>query len=289
VNAAVVAALAAAACGDGLAVARAPRFGVDAPPAEMVVGQEAPVAVRWTDTPPADARVTWIAAPDSVLRIVAASPTGATLEARRVGSAAVTVTAGIGRSGTSYTFPVRVQAGQCLAAGFALQPASATIGVDGQVRVVVAPPGPLCNGGDTVVTFRAQDTTIAVVDARGLVTGRRPGVTSIVASPSRNPGFTAVATVTVLAPGTMLGSIVVEPGLVDATVGDTVRLRAFHRSPSGLAGGPAVRLSVADATTASVDADGLLRALRVGETHVRATATADTALWITVPVRVRPR
>ena len=82
----------AAGCGDSTSVPSDLAFSIQPPVATMVVGQQRDVGVAWEGDMPADAQASWVARPDSVVRIVTASTWGATLEARRVGTALVTLT-----------------------------------------------------------------------------------------------------------------------------------------------------------------------------------------------------
>src|SRR5688572_18822531 len=84
-----------AGCGDSTAATAASAalaFSIQPPVASMVVAQQRDVGVAWEREIPADAQAQWTVRPDSIVRLVAASATGATLEARRVGTALVTLT-----------------------------------------------------------------------------------------------------------------------------------------------------------------------------------------------------
>ena len=81
-----------AGCGESTAVPTDLAFSIQPPVATMVVGQQRDVGVAWEGDIPADAQASWVARPDSIVRIVTASTWGATLEARRVGTTLITLT-----------------------------------------------------------------------------------------------------------------------------------------------------------------------------------------------------
>lgn len=277
-------------CGDSTAVPSDLAFSLQPPVATMVVGQQRDVGVAWAADMPADAQASWVVRPDSIVRIVTASTWGATLEARRVGTALVTLTVTSQGRAVSRDMVVAVDPLACPAAGAVVSPTAAAIAVGGRVQLSASSPyPPPCGSLGSRMTFRSLDSTIATVDVDGWVTGRRPGVVTIVASPPGNPGLTVAAQVTVLsATGSVADPPTVQPDRVDAVVGDTVRLRgAYARPPNAPSASPEVRFRSADSTVATVDATGLLRAVRVGQTHVRAIAVADTSVWTAVPVTVR--
>ncbi|GLC26317.1 hypothetical protein [Roseisolibacter agri] len=255
----------------------------------MSVGQQVAVGVRWEGQPLPNAVVTWRASPDSIVGVVIGAGEVATLMGRRAGATVVTATATDGRQLVSAPVSVTVAPRACQLGGIMVSPAAAAVVVGGRAHFTVplVPPPP-CGSADGRVDFRIVDTTVASVDTLGSVTGRRIGVTTLLVSPRGNPGMTAAATITVVGGGSIDPTPVVTPSMVDVVVGDTVRLRGtFPRFPNAPTGSSELHYRSADTTIVTITPDGLLRAVRVGQTHVRAIAVADSAYWTAVPVTVR--
>ncbi len=287
---AVHAALALTACDDGDA---RPEYHLAASPAAVSISVRGQVAVgvQWIGEALPDARVTWSATPDSVVSVAGAGDV-ATLTGTRVGTTTVTATATDGRRVATASVAATVRPLACIPIGPIVTPAAATLAVGGRVQfsVSLVPPPP-CGSADGRVDFRTVDSTVASVDTLGWVTGRRTGTTTLIVSPRGNPGVSASASITVIPGGIIERNPVVQPTVVDVAVGDTVRLRGMQPQPPNAPPDASreVRFRSADTTVATIDAGGLLRAVRVGQTHVRVIAVADTSLWTAVPVTVRQR
>ena len=113
------------------------------------------------------------------------------------------------------------------------------------------------------------DTTVAVVDASGLVTGVGAGQVQVTATAA---GVTGRAELTVVAPAPT--TVAVTPDTVVLTaLGHSAQLTADVRDQAGRAmDGVPVAWSSADTTVAVVDSSGLVTAVGGGAATVTATA-----------------
>jgi uncharacterized protein YjdB len=133
---------------------------------------------------------------------------------------------------------------------------------------------------DRVPVWTSADQNIASVDAQGVVTGVRIGSTTIVATVD---AVTAEVTIVVRAPE--LAALEIRPANLALEVGDTSRLSAVGRTPGGAeVPGLPIAWSSESAAVANVDAAGLVGAVAVGETRIRAQFGTVSA---SIPVVVR--
>lgn len=130
--------------------------------------------------------------------------------------------------------------------------------------------------GDTVtitgVAWSSSDTSIATVDAMGLVTARSVGEVTITAS----AGERASATI-VIAPAT--AALTLAPASDTLVPGDSLQLfaQAYDSGGDPVAG---VRYDYAsdNTTVASVDSAGLVRAIAEGDARITASAAGRQAI-----------
>lgn len=132
-----------------------------------------------------------------------------------------------------------------------------------------------------VVVWTSGDTTVATVDAEGLVIARGNGETEISAATPYVVGTVPVRV------GQMIASLVVSPAPAAVGEGDTLRLGAEFVDANGVSMGSAagkVTWTIVDPDVATIDSDGLVTGgPRGGETLVIATYAE---LSDTVPLRV---
>ena len=127
--------------------------------------------------------------------------------------------------------------------------------------------GQVVTGAEFV--WGSGDTTVAVVDASGLVTGVGAGQVQVTATAA---GVTGRATLTVVAP--VPTAVAVTPDTVVLTaLGQTAQLTADVRDQLGrVMDGVGVSWSSSDATVAVVDSAGLVSAVGSGAATITATA-----------------
>lgn len=117
------------------------------------------------------------------------------------------------------------------------------------------------------VSWSSEDPAVATTDTSGLVTATGVGKTTVTAAAGPVAG---TATVTV---SRTARTVIVTPAEVTLLVGDTVRLDARATDANGAPiAGAAINWATSDASVATVDATGLVRALATGTTSVTATS-----------------
>ncbi len=129
------------------------------------------------------------------------------------------------------------------------------------------------------VTWESSAPGIATVDASGRVTAVAPGTATIRAT---SEGRTGTATVTVRTPPpTPVATVTVTPANPQLDTGQTVRLTATVRDAAGnVLTGRTVTWTSANTNVATVDATGLVTAVRKG--RVTITATVDGVMGTSV-------
>jgi uncharacterized protein YjdB len=134
------------------------------------------------------------------------------------------------------------------------------------------------------VTWITGDSTIAVVDTSGVVTGLAPGVVPVVAS---SGGATAQATL-IVGP-TPVAAVVVLPTEGRVAVGTSSRMTATALDAAGQPlAGRTIAWATSNPDVAAVSADGLVTGVAAGSANIAATCEgmSDTAVITveTVPV-----
>jgi uncharacterized protein YjdB/PKD repeat protein len=206
--------------------------------------------------------VTWQTS-DGAIATVAA--TG--LVTAHAGGGPVTITAtSEGKNGTAavtVTVPV---------ASVAVSPATPTIQVNATVQLTATPKdadgNPLTG---RVVTWQTSDAGVATVDASGLVTGAAAGGPVTITATSEGKSGTSAVTVIPIP----VASVDVTPAAASIGVSGTVQLTATPKDANGNPlTGRTVTWQTSDATTATVDAAGLVTGQALGG-PVTITATSE--------------
>lgn len=184
------------------------------------------------------------------------------------------------REGKSAVVPVDVTGLQ--ASLVRVSPTTATVLVGGSATLRA---DVLDTGGSTIVgmnvIWRSASTSIATVDANGVVSGVARGSTVITASAV---GLSGSAGITVQSTPTAVASVTISPSSATLQVGKTVQLAATPRDGSGKAlSGRTVTWSSSDITRATV-VNGLVLGVRAGTVTIRATSEGITGT-ATVTVR----
>jgi serine/threonine-protein kinase len=168
-------------------------------------------------------------------------------------------------------------------ASIALSPSAVRLGVGETTRLTVSVLGP---GGTTltghVPAWRSDNTAVATVSSDGTVTARAAGTVEITAE---SEGFSARATVTVVAEIAAVALVRISPASVSLEVGQTRDLVAEPRDAQGnRLGGRRITWQVSDPAVASVSREGRLAALAPGTTSVTGTVegfTGTAAITVT--------
>lgn len=141
-----------------------------------------------------------------------------------------------------------------------------TVGATQQLTATVAPAG----ATDKTGVWSSDTVANATVDQTGLVTGVKAG-TAKISFTTTDGAKVAVADVTVAAASVAVSSVAVAPTSPTAAVGATVQLTA-NVSPAGATDKTGV-WSTADATIATVDANGLVTGVKTGTVAITFTTT----------------
>ena len=153
-----------------------------------------------------------------------------------------------------------------------VSPATGTIEVGATIQLTASPKD--ANGNPLtgrIVTWTTSDATLATVDANGLVTGKAAG--GPVTMTATSEGKTGTAAITVIP--VPVASVDVTPATATIAVNATVQLTATPKDANGNPlTGRAVTWATADASIATVDANGLVTGKAVGG-PVTITATSE--------------
>ena len=137
---------------------------------------------------------------------------------------------------------------------------------------------------DKTLTWKSSDTSVATVDEQGLVTAKGVGTAVITVSTADGSMLTASCTVTV-AP-TLAESVSLNITDVDVEIGATLQLTATVLPEATT--DKTVTWSSSDTEVATVNAQGLVTTVGVGEAVITATTADGSALKATCNVTVLP-
>lgn len=169
-------------------------------------------------------------------------------------------------------------------ASVAIQPRSATI----QRAATIQLSATITDQTGAIVADRSPAWTssnagVAIVSASGLVTAIAPGSASIAAELD---GKADTATISVVA--VPVGSVTVQPGTTALTVGQTMTLTATVRDANGaVVTDRSVAWTSSSAAVASVNQDGVVKALGTGSAVISATSEGSSGS-ATVTVTIAP-
>ncbi|MDB5256770.1 MAG: Ig domain protein group 2 domain protein [Chitinophagaceae bacterium] len=196
-----------------------------------------------------------------------------------VGNATITVTSQDG----NYTATSAITVTPIAVTGISVSPTSVSV-QKGNTTSLTATISPAAAGNQNV-TWSSSNTSVATVDASGLVTGVAVGNATITAT-SQDGNYTATSAITVT-PIAVTG-ISVSPTSVSVQKGNTTSLTATI-SPA-TAGNQNVTWSSSNTSVATVDASGLVTGIAAGNATITATSqdgnyTATSAITVT-PIAV---
>lgn len=155
--------------------------------------------------------------------------------------------------------------------------------VEGETVTLVAIVEP-SNATDKTVTWTSSNTGVVTVDATGKVTAVKAGTATITATTAN--GKTATCTVTVKAPIVPVGAVTITTAAPTLTVGQFVDL-AVKVTPDN-ATNKNVAFESSNPTVATVDDNGKVTAVGVGEAIITVKAQDGSNKAATVKVTVKP-
>lgn len=144
---------------------------------------------------------------------------------------------------------------------------------------------------DSAVRFEVVDSAVASVDAEGRVTGRQPGITTVLARARAVPRLQAAVHLAVVCVTPVRLSLTVAPLSATIVVGDTLRLRprlelqSATCLPDAVAAG--LHFATADSAVIQLRRDGLLTGRRSGQARVTVSSTLLPTFGIAATVLVR--
>lgn len=215
--------------------------------------------------------VTWTSDDPGIVDVSGNGATG-TLVARRPGSTIIRAKAGSAGS----QIPVKVLSVRGVAI---TQPAvSLRAGANATVSATVDAE----DGAIRTVKWSSDNSAIVTVSSQGVLTGVSMGTTTVRAIATGNPQASATVPITV----TAARAVLMSPQSMTLWVGDSDALRGdpevdFPQSRD-------LMWTSANPTIASVSASGVVTALSVGTTKIRATSVADARIQGEADLRVLP-
>ena len=172
---------------------------------------------------------------------------------------------------------VKVKESTVALTDFSINPTSTTVGVGRTFKITPTfTPG---NATNKTVTYESTDTTVATVAADGTVTGVKEGTATIKATCG---GFTKECAVTVE------NIAITDLALSDVSVvkGSTVTVTPTIAPPD--ATNKDLTWEIVDPTIATVDANGVVTGVKVGETTLKATTKDGSNITKSCKVTVTP-
>src|SRR6185295_6603066 len=167
-------------------------------------------------------------------------------------------------------------------ASVTVSPGSATVLAGQAVQLTATPKD--ANGNaltGRTVTWSSSNTSVAIADVNGNVTGMAPGSATITATSEGQSG-TASITVT----NVPVASVTVTPTSASVPQGQTVQLSATPKDANGTAlTGRVVTWSSSNTAVASVNASGLVTSGAAGSATITATSegkTGTSAITVTI-------
>ena len=140
------------------------------------------------------------------------------------------------------------------------------------------------NATDKSIIWSSNDTSVATVSEEGVVYALKPGETVITATAADGSGATASCNVYVGAKVILVKSLTIEPQLWNAVEGETLSLSTIVTPEN--ATDKSVAWSSSDTSVATVSQDGVITALKPGETVVTAIAADGSGVQASCNVYV---
>src|SRR5439155_1211866 len=158
-------------------------------------------------------------------------------------------------------------------ASVTVSPASATVGAGQAVQLTATPKD--ANGNPLsgrTVTWSSSNTSVAIADVNGNVTGLAPGSATITATSEGQSG-TAAITVT----NVPVNSVTVTPASASIQQGQTIQLTATPKDANGNAlTGRGVTWSSSNTSVATVNSSGLVSCVVAGSATITATSEGQS-------------
>lgn len=220
----------------------------------------------------ANKAVTWSSSDSTVASVDA----NGLVTGHKAGSAVITVTTVDG----SYTDSTKVNIMNIPVTSVTLTPESAElyVGETTQLTANVMP----TDAADKSVTWSSSDSSVAMVDANGLVTAKKAGEATITCT-TTDGSYTDTALITVR--NKLVTDVSVTPENAEVIIGETVQLTATVVPVDATV--KDVSWSSSDTSVADVDINGLVTTKKTGEVTITCTSV-DGSLTDTATITVLP-
>src|SRR2546426_913599 len=173
-------------------------------------------------------------------------------------------------------------------ASVSVNPASATVLAGQAVQLTATPKD--ANGNPLsgrTVTWSSSNTSVAIADVNGNVTGLAPGSATVTATSEGKPGAAAITVTSV-----PVASVTASPASASVPEGQTVQLTATPRDANGNPlTGRVLSWSSGNTSIATVNASGLVSGVVAGSATITATSegqSGTSAITVTPPSSTCP-
>ena len=215
---------------------------------------------------------------------VATVDTNGKVAAIAPGTTVVTVTANDG-SGVKASCVVAVEKKVVAVSSITLSQSSATL-TEGETLTLTATVTPN-NATDKSITWSSSNTTVATVDADGVVTAIAPGTATITAAANDGSGVTAACEVTVEKKVILVSQIILSQTSAILTEGETLTLTATVTPDN--ADNTTISWSSSNEDIAMVSSKGKVVAMGVGTATITATANDGSGVKASCVVTVEKK
>ena len=242
---------------------------------ELTEGETGTLKATITPTDATDKAIAWSSSAPEVASVTEEG----VVTALKAGTATITASTA---NGLTATCEVTVVAATVDASGLELNLEEAEIveGESVQLQAMVLP----ADATDKTVTWTSSDAAVATVNASGLVTALKPGKATITASTAN--GLKATCEVTVVAATVDASGLELNLEEAEIVEGESVQLQATVLPAD--ASDKTVTWTSSDAAVTTVNASGVVAALKVGTATITASTANGLTATCTVTVTAKP-
>ena len=241
---------------------------------ELVEGESTQLTASVSPEDASDKSVEWTSSDETVATIDNAGKVTAVAP----GTAKITVTTNEGAKEASCTITVSAKKIPVEEVTLDKNEVEIIKGESAQLTATISPE----DATDKSVEWSSSDESIATVDETGKVTALMVGTTTIKVK-TTDGGKEASCNVTV-APIPVAG-VTIEPSIIEIKEGETVQLKA---SVSPEDADQEVEWTTSDSEIATVDADGLVTAIKPGTVYIAVRSKTDTGKLASCEVTIKP-
>ena len=234
----------------------------------LITGDEYTLTEVVTPENATEQKVTWTSSDEAVAKIVDIVEEPHQVHIDAIGAGEATITASVGEC--SCSFKVTVTDPVIPVTGITLDKKSAEMltGATLQLNATITPE----DASSKEIKWTSSDNNIATVSTKGLVTAKRAGKVTVTATANK---FTATCEITITDPYIEVTEITLDKTEATITEGETLQLEATV-TPEDATDATVIWTS-SDEFVATVDENGLVTAISMGEAVITAQAGDKTA------------